>query len=109
MTEPLPHSGRSCSALTFDRRRPGTIRPHAGGVRMRRRRAVSLGLIAALVGLVALAPAGLAQDVIWKTDGGKLRGKIVSESPRSVVIDTPGGRLTVPRGEIQRIERDGDV
>src|SRR5688572_29569405 len=73
------------------------------------RRTLSLGLLAALIAGAVLAPTGLAQDIIFKTDGGKLRWKIVSESPRSVVIDTPGGRLTVPRSEIQSIERDGDV
>lgn len=74
------------------------------------RRAGSLALLSALVGLVVLVPvAGHAQDVIWKTDGGKLRGRIVSETRTSVVIETPGGRLTVKRNEISRIERDGDV
>lgn len=73
-------------------------------------RAVSLGVLGALLGAVVLAPVtGLAQDVIWKTDGGKLRGRIVSETRTSVVIETPGGRMTVPRAEIAQIERDGDV
>lgn len=72
------------------------------------RRAVCLTVLAALLALVSFAPAS-AQDVIWKNDGGRLRGKIVSESRTSVVIDTPGGRITVRRSDIDRIEREGDV
>ena len=67
---------------------------------------LALGLVLA----AGLVPAiGRAQDVVHKVDGGKLRGKIVSEDKRGVTIDTPGGRLTVPRHQISRVEREGDV
>ena len=70
------------------------------------KRALLFGLVlAVLIGPLAV----VAQDVIYKTDGGRLRGKIVKESRRSVTIDTYGGRISVSRGEITRIERDGDV
>lgn len=73
-------------------------------------RGLTLALLLALVALFVLVPRpGRAQDVIWKTDGGKLRGRIVSETRTSVVMDTPGGRLTVRRNEIARIEREADV
>jgi RNase P/RNase MRP subunit p29 len=62
-------------------------------------------LLALLIGPLAV----IAQDVIYKTDGGRLRGKIVKETRRSVTIETYGGRITVPKGEIARMERDGDV
>jgi len=67
--------------------------------------ALPVVVLLAVLGTVA----GLAQDVIYKTDGGRLRGEIVREGRRGVTIDTAGGRLTVPRGQIQRIERSGDV
>ena len=48
-------------------------------------------------------------DVIHLEDGGRYRGTIVSESGREVVIDTLGGRVTVPRAEIAKIVREEDV
>ena len=73
-------------------------------------RRVLLALSACVAAVLTLGPApGQAQDVVWKTDGGKLRGKIVSESRQGVTIQTPGGKILVPRGEISRVERDGDV
>lgn len=66
----------------------------------------ALGLCAALL----LTPALLAaQDVIFRTDGARLRGKITSETSREVEIKTLGGVYRVPRDEIERIEREGDV
>jgi uncharacterized protein DUF1570 len=63
-----------------------------------------------LCALLLLTPALLwAQDVIFKTDGAKLRGKIVGETSREVKIKTLGGVYRVRRDEIDRIERDGDV
>ena len=73
-------------------------------------RRARLLLLAALTATLVLGPitAG-AQDVVFKTDGARLRGKIVGESNRTVTIETPGGRLVVRRSEIARIEREGDV
>ncbi|HBP18080.1 MAG TPA: hypothetical protein DEA08_09845 [Planctomycetes bacterium] len=65
--------------------------------------------IALLLALLLIPAALLAQDVIYKTDGGRLRGKIVADTPRYVKIKTLGGVYTVPRADIARIEREGDV
>ena len=50
-----------------------------------------------------------AEDVIYRTDGARLRGQITGETPRHVTIETVGGTFRVPRTEIARIEREGDV
>ncbi len=71
------------------------------------RRARSPWALALLLTLIPVAL--LAKDVIYKTDGGRLRGKIVGETTRGVTIETPGGKFYVPRSEIARIEREGDV
>ena len=64
----------------------------------------------ALLLLTLLLPGlALAADVVFKTDGSKLRGKIVAESAREVTIETPAGKMVVPRSQISRIERDGDA
>lgn len=73
-------------------------------------RRARLLLLTGLAAVLVLGPvASHAQDTVFKTDGARLKGKIVDESTRTVTIDTPGGRLTVRRSEIARIERDGDV
>ena len=67
-------------------------------------------LLVCLVLLLALAPfASRAEDVIYMSDGSRLRGKIVDESRREVTIETPAGRMVVPRGQISRVERQGDA
>ncbi len=68
----------------------------------------SLGWACAIA--LALTPALLfAQDVIFKQDGTRLKGTILKETSKSVKIKTLGGTLKIPRNEILRIERDGDV
>lgn len=70
------------------------------------RRASIITLVAGLL----LAPAlCLAEDTVYKTDGGRLRGKIVDESRREVTIETPVGKVTIPKNQISRIERQGDA
>lgn len=70
---------------------------------------VALALVLGLGLLHHPRDAARAQDVVWKTDGGKLRGKIVREDKSGVTIETPGGTYTVPRGEIARLEKGADV
>jgi hypothetical protein len=66
--------------------------------------------LAALAVALCLGPAlACAEDVIYRADGGRLRGQIVSETSRGVKIKTLGGVIKVPRNEITRIERSGDV
>lgn len=70
------------------------------------RRSFLLSLALALL----LGPfAAFAEDVVYKTDGGRLRGKITDESRREVTIETPVGKVVVPRNKISRIERQGDA
>lgn len=51
----------------------------------------------------------LAQDVVTTTEGGRLRGKIVSETRKGIRIKTLGGTIFVPRDEVAKVEREGDV
>lgn len=62
-----------------------------------------------LLALLLLPVLAFAGDVVFKTDGSKLRGKIVAESARDITIETPGGKMVVPRAQISRIEREGDA
>ncbi|MEZ6184369.1 MAG: DUF1570 domain-containing protein [Planctomycetota bacterium] len=63
----------------------------------------------AVLAVVATPLVALAKDVIYKVDGGKLKGDILRESRSSVTIRTLGGTVTVPRTEIAKVERDGDI
>ncbi len=74
-----------------------------------RRRAAGLALLLTTVALAAMAGLAGAQDVIWKNDGGKLRGRIIREGRAGVTIETPGGTYTVPHDQIARLEREADV
>jgi hypothetical protein len=61
---------------------------------------------ALLVGLALAFAAGPAlADVIHLSSGGKVRGKIVKETARSVTVEGLGGTTVVPRNEIEKIER----
>jgi len=62
-----------------------------------------------LIAVVGFPLGALAKDVIYKVDGGKLKGDILRESRSSVTIKTLGGTVTVPRNEIARVEHDGDL
>ncbi|HBP18801.1 MAG TPA: hypothetical protein DEA08_13585, partial [Planctomycetes bacterium] len=64
----------------------------------------------ALAGLLLLAGASARADVIHLESGGQYRGKIVSETSRSVTIKTRGGgTIRVPRDEISRIVKEEDL
>ena len=58
---------------------------------------------------LCFSAAALAEDVVYRTDGGRLRGEIVSETSRGVKIKTLGGTFFVRRDEIAEIRREGDV
>ncbi|MEM8883949.1 MAG: hypothetical protein AAGD14_07775 [Planctomycetota bacterium] len=49
----------------------------------------------------------LTADLVRLESGGTLRGEVVSEGPRTVVLRMPSGEITLPRGQIAAIERDG--
>jgi hypothetical protein len=62
------------------------------------------GLAAAAVLLFATV---LSADVLHLRDGDRITGRILGETSRSIRIETPYGRLVVPRRVIERIEREG--
>ena len=65
------------------------------------RRLLALALAAGLAGVAA------ADDVVLLRNGDRVSGKIVGETTKSVRIQTPYGRLAVPRDRIERIQREG--
>lgn len=48
-----------------------------------------------------------AADVLLMRNGDRISGRIVGETSRSIRIETPYGRLVVPRRTIEKIEREG--
>jgi len=60
---------------------------------------------AVLLGLLALAPAAAA-DVFVLAGGDRVSGKIVVKNPKSISVQTPYGRLTIPRSKIEKIVHD---
>jgi len=48
-----------------------------------------------------------AADVLLLRNGDRISGRIIGETSRSIRIETPYGRLLVPRGTIERIQRRG--
>jgi hypothetical protein len=60
----------------------------------------------ALAALVWTGPAAAA-DVLLLRNGDRISGRIVGETSRSIRIETPYGRLVIPRGTIDRIQRQG--
>lgn len=61
---------------------------------------------AACVVLASAAAAGAA-DVLLMRNGDRVSGRIIGTTSRSIRIETPYGRLAVPRGAIERIQREG--
>jgi hypothetical protein len=61
-------------------------------------------LIAALL-LVQVS--GLDADVVRLVNGDRVSGRVVGPTRRRVRVETPYGVLTIPRQEVDRIERDG--
>ena len=57
--------------------------------------------------MVATAAAAPAADVLLMRNGDRVSGRIVGETSRSIRIETPYGRLLIPRGTIERIQREG--
>jgi hypothetical protein len=60
----------------------------------------------ALTSFLWTAPASAA-DVLLLRNGDRISGRIVGETSRSIRIETPYGRLLVPRGTIEKIQRQG--
>jgi len=60
---------------------------------------------AALLAALFLALEARAEDFIHLENGRILRGKVVEEGERHVVVEVGSGRIRVPRAEIKLIER----
>jgi Cysteine-rich secretory protein family len=60
-------------------------------------------LTGAILALACALPA--LADVVHLTSGGIVRGEIVSETRRQVVVQTAGGRIVIPAHDVTRIER----
>ena len=65
--------------------------------------------VLAAIALAALSWTGTASaaDVLQLRDGDRISGRIVGETSRSIRIETPYGRLVIPRRAIERIQRQG--
>lgn len=63
--------------------------------------------------LLALAVAALVTparaDVVHLANGRTIGGRVVDEDAERVVVKTPAGRVTLPRRDVVRIEREGEA
>lgn len=57
--------------------------------------------------LLALAAPAAGEDVILLRNGDRVSGRIVGETSKSLRIQTPYGRLAIPRDRIERVRREG--
>jgi hypothetical protein len=64
--------------------------------------AAALGLLAAL----ALGPGAARADVYYMTDGDRVTGKTLSQAAGFYKVDTPYGRVAIPKGRVARIVHD---
>ena len=62
-------------------------------------------LLVAAAAALFLGTGTAEADVIRLGSGGVVRGEIVKETSREVVVRTLGGTTVVPRGDIESIER----
>ena len=62
-------------------------------------------LLVAAAAALCLGAGTAEADVIRLGSGGVVRGEIVKETSREVVVRTLGGTTVVPRGDIESIER----
>ena len=68
---------------------------------------VRAAFVIALFVMLAGASAALAADVILLRNGDRITGRVVGETSKSIRIETPYGRLVIPRASIERVQREG--
>lgn len=73
-------------------------------------KSVRVARVAALIlGLLGLARSARAQDtptdVVYLKDGTRVHGRVVSEGDDAIVVDTSGGRVTIPRERVRHVGR----
>jgi hypothetical protein len=61
---------------------------------------------AATAGAVLLAAAALQADVYHLLDGDRITGRTLSATASGFRVQTPYGRLTIPRGRVAKVVRD---
>ncbi len=66
-------------------------------------------VFAAVIAAGFVGSASLAEDVVTKTDGAKLRGKVLADTPEGVKIKTAGGVIDIPRDEVSTVDREKDL
>lgn len=64
-------------------------------------------LVAAVLAALLSTESASAADILLLRNGDRISGRIVGETSRSIRIETPYGRLLIPRGTIERIQRQG--
>lgn len=64
-------------------------------------------LVALALGALLAVGGPAAADVLYLRGGDRISGRILGETSRSIRIETPYGRLVVPRAAIERIQRQG--
>ncbi len=57
-----------------------------------------------IVALVVALPTGLIADVVYLKSGGKLEGRIVSQTDETIEVDIGAGSLSFPMSSVDRIE-----
>jgi len=73
------------------------------------RRGWSLFLPLSLAVLLLVLVGTSGADTVHKTDGGKIRGTVIEETPDYVKIKAYGSIYKIPRSQIARVDRDGDI
>ncbi|MFH1208630.1 MAG: hypothetical protein V1673_03635 [Candidatus Omnitrophota bacterium] len=52
-----------------------------------------------------LLPSALRADIIHLKNGNTMEAKILKEDKKFVTVQTPGGKVKIPKNDIQMIER----
>jgi hypothetical protein len=60
----------------------------------------------ALVALLAALAAAAAADVYYLQDGDRISGKTLSQAAGQYRVQTPYGRVTIPKGKVEKIVHD---
>ncbi len=59
----------------------------------------------ALIAVLAALPVMVLADVVYLNSGGKLEGRIVSQTETSIEVDVGAGTLSFPMSAVERIEQ----
>lgn len=65
-------------------------------------------LLCVVGGLLLASAAGASADIIRLVNGEELRGRVIAETRRSITIEVPNGRMTLPRHQIVEVIHEDD-